>query len=123
MCSLVAATAGPAGAAGVGYGKSIWAGWKPRDISRQDFLELRSVSLDPAFNAKDVNMTVTYLDKGTGSRSIGFLGNTDATPVQNTDSRQWKTKTVTFPGASELSLKDESRDDAVFHLIEVERAN
>jgi hypothetical protein len=77
--------------------------------------------LDPGFNAREVKVNVTYLDKGTGSWSIALPGKDGTTRVQNTNSGEWKTKTVTLAGITELVLKHESGDDTVFHLIEVER--
>ena len=77
--------------------------------------------LDADFNAKRIRVNVTYLDKGTGSWSLGLPGKSDATRIQNTNSGDWKTKTVTFSGVTELVLSHESGDDTVFHLIEVER--
>jgi len=77
--------------------------------------------LDPSFNAKQVKVNVTYLDQGTGSWSIGLPDKKDATRIQNTNSGEWKTKTVTLSRVTELVLNYESGDDAVFHLIEVER--
>jgi len=77
--------------------------------------------LDAGFNAKEVKVSVTYLDKGTGSWSIGLPNKSGATRIQNTNSGEWKTKTVTFSGLTELVLNHESGDDTVFHLIELER--
>ena len=77
--------------------------------------------LDAGFNAKKAKVTVTYLDKGTGSWSIGLLGKDGATRFQKKNSGAWKTQTVTFSGISDLVLKYESGDDTIFHLIEVDR--
>jgi hypothetical protein len=77
--------------------------------------------LDAGFNARTVKVNVTYLDKGTGSWSVGLPGKKDATRIQNTGSGEWKTKTVTLSGDAEFVLNHESGDDTVFHLIEVER--
>jgi hypothetical protein len=77
--------------------------------------------LDAGFNAKKAKVTVTYLDKGTGSWSIGLPGKDGATRFQKRNSGAWKTKTVTFSGISDLVLKYESGDDTIFHLIEVDR--
>ncbi len=77
--------------------------------------------LDPGFGAKEVKVKVTYLDKGTGSWAIGLPEKKQTTLIQNTDSGQWKTKTVTFSEPKELVLNYESGDDTVFHLIEIER--
>ena len=77
--------------------------------------------LDAGFNAKTVKVSVTYLDKGTGCWSIGLPGQKDTTHIQNTGSGEWRTKTVTLSGVTELVLSYESGDDTVFHLIEVER--
>lgn len=76
--------------------------------------------LDDAFALKSGQATVTYLDKGTGTWSIGF-GKSHIERVQNTNSGLWKTKTGLVSGNSELVLKYESGDDTAFHLIEVER--
>lgn len=77
--------------------------------------------LDAGFNAKTVKVSVTYLDKGTGSWSIGLPGKKDTTQIQNTGSGEWRTQTVIMSGVAELVLSYESGDDTVFHLIEVER--
>ena len=77
--------------------------------------------LDPEFKAKDVKVNVTYLDKGTGVWSIGLEGKGGTTQIENNDSGEWKTKTVSFPGGGGIMLKHESGDDTVFHLIEVKR--
>ena len=79
--------------------------------------------LDPGFNAKGIDVTVTYLDKGTGSWSLGVPGKEAKTSIQNADSGAWKSKTVSLSGVMELSLKYESGDDTVFHIIEVARKN
>jgi hypothetical protein len=77
--------------------------------------------LDSDFKAKEVKVNVTYLDKGTGSWSIGLPDNRALARVQNNNSGEWKTKTVTGAGIAELVLKHESGNDTVFHLIEIER--
>ena len=77
--------------------------------------------LDAGFNTKKVKVTVTYLDKGTGSWSIGLPGKDAAKIFQNKNSGGWKTETVTSSGISDLVLKYESGDDTTFHLIEVDR--
>ncbi len=77
--------------------------------------------LDPAFKAKDVKVNVTYLDKGTGAWSIGIQGKVDTTLIENRNSGDWKTKTVTSSDVSEVVLRHESGDDTLFHLIEVEK--
>ena len=79
--------------------------------------------LDTGFNAKQAKVTVTYLDQGTGSWSIGFLGKDYAKVFQNENSGAWKTQTITFSGISDLVLMHESGDDTIFHLIEVDRIN
>jgi hypothetical protein len=78
--------------------------------------------LDAGFAAKQVKVSVTYLDQGTGSWSIGLPGKEGATSIQNTNSSEWRTKVVLLSGVAELVLKYESGEDTVFHLIEVERA-
>jgi hypothetical protein len=77
--------------------------------------------LDASFKAKSVTVSVTYLDQGTGSWSIGLPAKDGSTLIQNTDSGGWKTKTVTLAGVTELVLNYESGDDTVFHLVEVTR--
>ena len=77
--------------------------------------------LDAGFNAQKVKVTVTYLDKGTGSWSIGLPGKDDTKIFQNKNSGGWKTESVTSSGISDLVLKYESGDDTTFHLIEVDR--
>ena len=77
--------------------------------------------LDAGFNAKKVKVTVNYLDKGTGSWSIGLPGNDGTKIFQNKNSGRWKTQTVTSSGISDIVLKYESGDDTIFHLIEVDR--
>ncbi len=76
--------------------------------------------LDDAFRASAVKVNVTYFDKGTGSWSIAIPGKSTGTLVQNTDSGEWKTRTVALTDVSELVLKYEAGDDTVFHMIEVE---
>jgi hypothetical protein len=77
--------------------------------------------LDKDFGAKDVNVHITYLDKGTGSWSIGKTGVANPEIVKNTNTGEWKTASIALSGATELVLRYESGDDSVFHLIEVER--
>lgn len=78
--------------------------------------------LDPRFAAKQVKVSVTYLDQGTGSWSIGIPGKEGATRIQNTNSRDWRTQVVSLSGVTELVLNYETGDNTLFHLIEVERA-
>ena len=78
--------------------------------------------LDPRFAAKQVKVSVTYLDQGTGSWSIGIPGKEGATRIQNTNSRDWRTEVVSLSGVTELVLNYETGDNTLFHLIEVERA-
>ena len=78
--------------------------------------------LDPRFAAKQVKVSVTYLDQGTGSWSIGIPGKEGATRIQNTNSRDWRTQMVSLSGVTELVLNYETGDNTLFHLIEVERA-
>ncbi|MBJ7256707.1 MAG: hypothetical protein JHC76_10400 [Akkermansiaceae bacterium] len=92
-----------------------------RGFENQSGKKQMRFQLDPAFNAKNVSVTVTYLDKGTGSWSIGLSGKVGAASVKNTNSGEWKTKTISLSGATDLSLKYESGDDTIFHMIEVER--
>jgi hypothetical protein len=79
--------------------------------------------LDETFKAKAVTVSVTYLDKGTGTWSLGISGRSGAKRVQNTSSGLWKTETVSLPGSAlgELLLKHERGDDTVFHMVEIER--
>jgi hypothetical protein len=79
--------------------------------------------LDETFKAKAVTVSVTYLDKGTGTWSLGISGSSGAKRVQNTSSGLWKTETVSLPGSAlgELLLKHERGDDTVFHMVEIER--
>jgi hypothetical protein len=78
--------------------------------------------LDETFKAKAVTVSVTYLDKGTGTWSLGVSGDSAAKRVQNTGSGLWKTEAVSLPGSvSELWLKHEEGDDTVFHMVEIER--
>ena len=78
--------------------------------------------LDPGFAAKQVKVSVTYLDQGTGSWSIGLPDQASATRIQNSNSGKWRTQEVTLPRFAELVLKHEAGDDTVFHLLEVEHA-
>jgi hypothetical protein len=78
--------------------------------------------LDPGFAAKQVKVSVTYLDQGTGSWSIGIPGKEGATRIQNTNSRDWRTQVVSLSEVTELVLNYETGDNTLFHLIEVERA-
>jgi hypothetical protein len=78
--------------------------------------------LDPRFAAKQVKVSVTYLDQGTGSWSIGIPGKEGATRIQNTNSRDWRTQVVSLSGMTEVVLNYETGDNTLFHLIEVERA-
>ena len=75
-----------------------------RGFENQSGKKQMRFQLDPAFNAKNVSVTVTYLDKGTGSWSFGLSGQVGAASVK-----------------TDLSLKYESGDDTIFHMIEVER--
>jgi hypothetical protein len=77
--------------------------------------------LDKNFGAKEVKIHITYLDKGTGSWSIGTPGAASDTQIQNTNTGEWKTKSIPFASPNELIIKHESGDDTNFHLIEVER--
>jgi hypothetical protein len=77
--------------------------------------------LDAGFNVKKLEVTVTYLDKGTGSWSIGLPGMDGIKIFQNKNSGEWKTQTLTSSGFSDLVLNYESGDDTTFHLIEVNR--
>ena len=76
--------------------------------------------LDEAFRASSVNVNVIYLDKGTGFWSIAVPGDSAGALARNTDSGEWKIRTVALTDVSELVLKYEAGDDTVFHLIEVE---
>jgi hypothetical protein len=79
--------------------------------------------LDETFQASAITVSLTYLDKGTGTWSIGTSGRLNSTRVQNTNSGLWKTETVSLPGSAvgELLLKHEAGDDTIFHMVEIER--
>ena len=92
-----------------------------RSFEHQSGKKQMRFQLDAGFNAKQVKVTVTYLDKGTGSWSIGLPGKDGAKIFQNENSGRWKTQTVTSSGISDIVLNYESGDDTIFHLIEVDR--
>jgi hypothetical protein len=92
-----------------------------RSFEHQSGKKQMRFQLDAGFNAKQVKVTVTYLDKGTGSWSIGLPGKDVAKIFQNKNSGGWKTQTVTSSGISDIVLNYESGDDTIFHLIEVDR--
>ena len=92
-----------------------------RSFEHQSGKKQMCFQLDAGFNAKKVKVTVNYLDKGTGSWSIGLPGNDGTKIFQNKNSGRWKTQTVTSSGISDIVLKYESGDDTIFHLIEVDR--
>jgi len=93
-----------------------------RAIEHQSGKKQMRFQLDPAFNSKMAKVTVTYLDKGTGVWSHGIPGK-DGTRIENSNSGEWKTKTVTLPEVSEIVLNYESGEDTVFHLLEVEKTS
>ncbi|MCF7849857.1 MAG: hypothetical protein K9M45_13480, partial [Kiritimatiellales bacterium] len=82
--------------------------------------------LDKAFKADQVEVRVTYLDKGTGNWSLGVSGTSVKKMVRKTDSGEWKTVSVTMPGKvlrnAELQLRHEGGDDTVFHMVEIEKS-
>lgn len=92
-----------------------------RSFEHQSGKKQMRFQLDAGFNAKKVKVTVTYLDKGTGSWSIGLPGKDGTKIFQNKNSGGWKTQTVTSSGISDIVLNYESGDDTIFHLIEVDR--
>jgi hypothetical protein len=77
--------------------------------------------LDPHFGASEVKINITYLDQGTGTWSVGTPEKKDLLTVQNTNSGQWKVKSVNSGNMSQLALNYLSGDDTIFHLIEIER--
>jgi hypothetical protein len=93
-----------------------------RAFEQQSGKKQMRFQLDSGFAAKEVKVSVTYLDQGTGSWSIGLPGKEGATRIQNTNSSEWRTKVVSLSGVTELVLNHESGDNTLFHLIEVERA-
>ena len=92
-----------------------------RSFEHQSGKKQMRFQLDAGFNAKKLKVTITYLDKGTGSWSIGLPGMDGTKIFQNKNSGEWKTQTVTSSGFSDLVLNYESGDDTTFHLIEVDR--
>ena len=93
-----------------------------RAFAHQSGKKKMRFNLDPAFAGKELKVSVTYLDQGTGSWSIGLPGQASATRIQNSNSGQWRTQAVTSPRFAELVLTHEAGDDTVFHLLEVEHA-
>ena len=92
-----------------------------RSFEHQSGKKQMRFQLDAGFNVKKLEVTVTYLDKGTGSWSIGLPGMDGIKIFQNKNSGEWKTQTLTSSGFSDLVLNYESGDDTTFHLIEVDR--
>ena len=80
--------------------------------------------LHEAFKAEQVEVRVTYLDRGKGSWSLGVSGSRTE-PIQNSDSGEWKTVTISLSAkqllGAELELSHEGGDDTVFHMVEIER--
>ena len=80
--------------------------------------------LDKSFNAEKVQVSVTYLDRGTGSWTLGVPGKAFK-QVTNKGSGKWKNLKVTVPRKAlknaELLLNYEGGDDTIFHMIEIER--
>ena len=80
--------------------------------------------LHEAFKAEQVEVRVTYLDRGKGSWSLGVSGSRTE-PIQNSDSGEWKMVTIELPTkqllGAELELSHEGGDDTVFHMVEIER--
>jgi hypothetical protein len=68
-------------------------------------------------------VSVTYLDRGTGTWSLEIPGKSGAKRVQNTGSGLWKTETASLPGSAlgQLLVKYDKGDDTVFHMVEIER--
>jgi hypothetical protein len=92
-----------------------------RGFEHQSGKKQMHFQLDAGFRAKQVKVTVTYLDQGTGSWSVGLPGKDGVKVFQNKDTGGWTTQTVTLSDISDLVLKYESGDDTIFHLIAVER--
>jgi len=82
--------------------------------------------LDPAFRADEVEIHIIYLDRGTGSWSVGISGNTVKKIIQKTDSGKWVAATIKMPRDAllntDLLLNYEGGEDTVFHMVEIENA-
>ena len=80
--------------------------------------------LHEAFKADALEVSVTYLDRGQGSWSLGVSGQTDKKMIRNSGSGEWKTMMVDVSRAAlrnaELLLNYEGGDDTVFHMIEID---
>ncbi|MEX0324312.1 MAG: hypothetical protein AB3N63_19295 [Puniceicoccaceae bacterium] len=80
--------------------------------------------LDKAFTAEKVQISVTYLDRGTGKWSLG-VAEKAFKQVSNKGSGKWKSLKVTVPRKTlknaELLLNYEGGDDTIFHMIQIER--
>ncbi|WP_246046731.1 hypothetical protein [Pontiella desulfatans] len=81
--------------------------------------------LDEHFSAEKVEVRVVYLDRGRGQWSLGIAGKSGTKRMQNADSGEWKTMTVSLPRKllrnAELLLSHEGGDDTIFHMVEVEK--
>ena len=91
--------------------------------------------LDPQFRAsirkQPCQVHVCYLDEGQGEWSLRWRPRPDdRRTVQNGGSGRWKELTVDLPGAAfkggldraaDLVLAAESKDDIVFHMVQVVR--
>jgi hypothetical protein len=77
--------------------------------------------LDKDFGARQIKVHITYLDKGTGSWSIGTPEGQSIARIQNTDTGEWQTKSIPLSDLREFHIKYESGDDTFFHLVEIER--
>jgi len=81
--------------------------------------------IDENFNADQVEVRVTYLDRGQGSWSLGVSDNSVKKLVHNSNSGKWKTIIVEMSGkvlhGTELQLNYEDGDDTIFHMLEVEK--
>ena len=81
--------------------------------------------LDENFDADQVEIRITYLDRGQGSWSLGVSGNPEGKLVNNSNSRKWKTVVFEMSGKAlhntELQLNYEGWEDTVFHMVEIEK--
>ncbi|MCK9478192.1 MAG: hypothetical protein M0R40_01650 [Firmicutes bacterium] len=81
---------------------------------------------------QNVKMSVTWLDRGTGSWSLEYArlsGTVEALYITNTDSGEWRTAEVTLIGAvfngeldgADLILRHKIGEDTIFHMLELTR--
>lgn len=83
--------------------------------------------LDERFDAEQVDVRITYLDRGRGSWSVGASGDEIKQRVRNSDSGEWKTLALRMPRSSlrnsVLELNYVGGEDTIFHMVEVERVD